>query len=108
MLEHCLGKYSYVYNNIERSGEVLMESLAKGGSTTYTDSNGVVLEITWIDAWIDFTKTLYDFSLFFKKCYSRSEHNFYVFWLFINHYESLQNYMINMLPNSLAYAVYYA
>ena len=35
------------------------------------------------------------------------EHNFYIFWLFITHYETLQNYLINMLPNSLAYAVYY-
>ena len=108
MLEHCLTKYSRVYHNIERSSEILIEALTKGGNTIYTNKDGVVMHLTWIDAWIDFTKTLYDFSLFFKKCYSQSEHNFYVFWLFITHYETLQNYLINMLPNSLAYAVYYA
>ena len=63
--------------------------------------------MTWIAAWIEFAKSLYDFSHFFKECYSKTENNFYVFWLFVNHYESMTNYLINMVPNSLAYAMYY-
>ena len=73
----------------------------------YTDRNGYEFEVSWVDAWIDLTKIIYDASHWFKDCYSRQEHNAYTFWLFINHYQTISNYMINLVPNVLAYAMYY-
>ncbi len=71
VLEHCLDTYSVVHNNFIRSISVLGSALADGGSTIYTDKNGYELDITWVDAWIDLTKVLYDASHWFKDCYSR-------------------------------------
>ena len=108
MLEHCYNSYSQVYNRIEHSFERLMIAIGSpGGSIKYTDSQGFSMELSWIDAWIEFTRTLYDFSHVFKSCYERSEHNAYVFWLFANHYETFSNYLVNLIPNALAYAMYY-
>jgi len=108
VLEECMIKYDVVKHRILRSANVLVESLDKGGMTIYIDKNGKEIEVTWIAAWLEFAKSLYDFSHYCKECYSKTENNFYVLWLFLNHYESMTNYLINMVPNSLAYAIYFA
>ena len=107
VLEHCLDTYSIVHNKMVNSATVLGHSIAEGGSTMVQDADGVDFEVTWVQAWINFTKVLYDASHWFKDCYSRQEHNAYVFWLFINHYQTISNYMVNLVPNVLAYAIFY-
>lgn len=107
VLEHCLDTYSIVHNKMVNSATVLGHSIAEGGSTMVQDADGADFEVTWVQAWINFTKVLYDASHWFKDCYSRQEHNAYVFWLFINHYQTISNYMVNLVPNVLAYAIFY-
>ena len=63
--------------------------------------------ITQQDSYFDFAKSLGDFSGVFKSCYEGVDNSMYDFWLFIKHYESLSNYLINLVPNILAYALYF-
>lgn len=71
VLEHCLDTYSIVHNKMVNSATVLGHSIAEGGSTMIQDANGADFEVTWVQAWINFTKVLYDASHWFKDCYSR-------------------------------------
>ena len=43
----------------------------------------------------------------FKGCYEGFDSGIYDFWLFVRHYESPGNYLINLVPNILAYALYF-
>ena len=63
--------------------------------------------MTQNDAYLEFTKSIGDFSTVFKTCYEGADSSTYDFWLFLRHYESPGNYLINLVPNILAYALYF-
>jgi len=108
VLEHCKNTWEIVSNRTEHSFSVLFQAIGSGGSIWRTDNKGNRTEVTWVDAWVDATKSIYDLSHWFKDCYSRTEDNGYVFWLWLNHYQSLSNYIANLVPNSLSYGMYYS
>ena len=82
-------------------------AIREGGSTTFIDEEGSETVISTFDAYLVWTQVLGDTSIVFKECYTDIDHLFYVFWLFANHYESWRVYMINLLPNILAYALFF-
>ena len=77
------------------------------GTTSYIDDTGLTTYITSKNAYFELTKTLGESSDTFKTCYNDFDNSFYRFWLFIGHYESVGTYFINLLPNILAYALFF-
>ena len=77
------------------------------GTATYTDDDGFVTVIDSTDAFLEFTKTLGEFSIVFKSCYEGTDTSIYHFWMFIRHYESFKNYMLNLTANVLSYALFF-
>lgn len=56
---------------------------------------------------MELAKALGDFSVSFKSAYSTIENSIYRLWLFILHYETASNYFDNLIPNMLAYAIFF-
>ena len=56
---------------------------------------------------MEFAKALGDFSVSFKSVYSIIDSSIYRVWLFIIHYENASNYFDNLIPNLLAYAIFF-
>ena len=90
------------------SWETFYSAYTEGGSTTVlNEAEDGSIVISQTDAYLEFTKTLADFSTVFKGCYEGLDSGIYDFWLFVRHYESPGNYLINLVPNILAYALYF-
>ena len=106
-LFQCLENSTANQIDIVETWETFYSAYTEGGSTTYVDQSGFTGVISQTDAYLEFTKTLADFSTVFKGCYEGVDSGFYDFWLFMKHYESLGNYLINLVPNILAYALYF-
>ena len=83
------------------------KTIQDGGTTTYTDAKGLKVEINSTDAYLEFAKGLGDFSRVFKACYEGSDNSIYRFNRFVEHYQSLSNYMLNMTANLLSYALFF-
>ena len=108
ILERCVTDYFVYEENIKTASSTFWLAFKTETKQAFvTDSEGFELEVASFDAWVGLATLLGDFSRFFKGCYTDLEHNGYVFWLFLNHYETFSNYMMNMVPNVLAQAMYY-
>ena len=103
----CLENGTTNQIDIISTWETLYSAYTEGGQTTYTDTDGFASVISQNDAYLEFTKSIGDFSTVFKGCYEGADSGVYDFWLFLKHYESLSNYLINLVPNILAYALYF-
>ena len=108
VVESCMHTVATNKNELFSSYDVMRNAFFVGkGQTTVIDSDGFEQEVTQLDSYLEFTRVLGTSSTVFKTCYSNVDHMIYTFWLFLKHYESVSNYMINLLPNILAYALFF-
>lgn len=77
------------------------------GTAEYTDVDGFTTTISTGDAYLEWAKSLGDYSLAFKGCYSGMEDAFYRLWLYLLHFGSFGNYFFYLIPNMLSYALFF-
>lgn len=87
--------------------DTFYKTYTEGGETTFEDADGQTHVIHQVDAYLELTQSLGQFSAVFKDCYESADSSIYHLWLFVRHYESIANYLINLVPNILAYALYF-
>ena len=71
------------------------------------DAEGATTYITSKNAYLELARILGEAVGTFETCYNDFDMAFYRFYLFIGHYETLGTYLINLLPNILAYALFF-
>ena len=89
-------------------GVTLDAAQTEQGSLTYTDQQtSEPITVTEKQAFLELMHAVSDFSPTFKNCYEDTDNAFYRLYMFFEHYESMRNYMLNLIPNMLSYALYF-
>ena len=56
------------------------------------------------DEYLEFTLALGNFSSIYQMCYETVDGQIYDFWLYIQEFETIVNYLLHLIPNLLSYA----
>lgn len=108
-LDQCINNMGAIKNDIFTMYGVTRDAAqTEQGTLTYTDQNsGEEVVVTEKEAFLELMHAVSDFSPNFKGCYEDTDHAFYRLYMFFSHYDSMRNYMLNLIPNMLSYALFF-
>ena len=107
-LDICINNMGASKNDIFLSWGVMLEANgSESGVISYVDEEGVETEITKKEAFLEYMHAVSAFSPVFKGCYEDMDNGFYRLYMFFSHYQSMRNYMLNLVANMLSYALFF-
>lgn len=92
----CYQGFANVFYDARASYSLMSTAIKNPGTST----------VEPFEAYLEFTLAIGNFSLAFQDCYEDIDLIVYKAIIFAEHYETILNYAINLLPNVLSYAFF--